>query len=103
MGEATSFWNRGSFRSGSNIGSSRSSAGVSGPEVRQVALFKVAKFSSSKQPVHYGLVAELYFHDEACWSWGCVSAIDSNGRTIWIAAARIAATGSVTLCTPMKS
>ena len=28
--EATSFWKRGSFRSGSNIGSSRSSAGVSG-------------------------------------------------------------------------
>jgi hypothetical protein len=22
---------------------------------------------------------------EADWSWGCVSAIDSNGRTIWIA------------------
>jgi hypothetical protein len=22
---------------------------------------------------------------EAVWSWGCVSAIDSNGRTIWIA------------------
>jgi hypothetical protein len=21
----------------------------------------------------------------AVWSWGCVSAIDSNGRTIWIA------------------
>jgi hypothetical protein len=21
----------------------------------------------------------------ASWSWGCVSAIDSNGRTIWIA------------------
>ena len=47
--------------------------------------FKVAKFSSSKQPGRYGLVAELYFHDEAGWSWGCVSAIDSNGRTIWIA------------------
>src|SRR5206468_8535548 len=30
VGEATSFWKRGSFRSGSNIGSSRSSAGVSG-------------------------------------------------------------------------
>src|SRR5436190_9193606 len=28
--EATSFWKRGSFRSGSNIGSSRSRAGVSG-------------------------------------------------------------------------
>jgi hypothetical protein len=21
----------------------------------------------------------------SAWSWGCVSAIDSNGRTIWIA------------------
>ena len=21
---------------------------------------------------------------KAAWSWGCVSAIDSNGRTIWI-------------------
>ena len=30
-GEATSFWKRGSFLSGSNMGSSRSSAGVSGP------------------------------------------------------------------------
>src|SRR5438874_10731990 len=30
VGETTSFWKRGSFRSGSNIGSSRSSAGVSG-------------------------------------------------------------------------
>jgi hypothetical protein len=29
-GEVTSFWKRGSLRSGSNIGSSRSSAGVSG-------------------------------------------------------------------------
>src|SRR6266404_4877212 len=30
MGEAASFWKRGSFRSGSNMGSSRSTAGVSG-------------------------------------------------------------------------
>jgi len=22
---------------------------------------------------------------KAGWSWGCVSALDSNGRTIWIA------------------
>ena len=22
---------------------------------------------------------------QAAWNWGCVSAIDSNGRTIWIA------------------
>src|SRR2546425_4298023 len=25
------------------------------------------------------------FPSKAGWSWGCVSAIDSNGRTIWIA------------------
>jgi hypothetical protein len=25
---------------------------------------------------------------KAGWSWGCVSAIDPNGRTIWIADAR---------------
>jgi hypothetical protein len=25
---------------------------------------------------------------KAGWSWGCVSAIDSSGRTIWIADAR---------------
>jgi hypothetical protein len=24
-------------------------------------------------------------HSRAGWSWGCVSAIDSNGRTIWAA------------------
>jgi hypothetical protein len=25
---------------------------------------------------------------KAGWSWGCVAAIDSNGRTIWIADAQ---------------
>jgi len=39
---------------------------------------------------------------KAGWSWGCVSAIDSNGRTIWIAT-RIAATESASLCTPTKA
>ena len=30
---------------------------------------------------------EIIAHNlsKAGWSWGCVSAIDSNGRTIWIA------------------
>jgi hypothetical protein len=28
---------------------------------------------------------ELETLAEAGWSWGCVAAIDSNGRTIWIA------------------
>ena len=41
--------------------------------------------SSSKQPGRYGLVAELYFHNEAGWSLGCVAAVDSAGRTLWIA------------------
>jgi hypothetical protein len=26
---------------------------------------------------------------KASWSWGCISAIDSNGRTIWIADAHL--------------
>jgi len=39
---------------------------------------------------------------KAGWSWGCVSAIDSNGRTIWIADA-IATTESVSFCVRMKS
>jgi hypothetical protein len=39
---------------------------------------------------------------KAGWSWGYVSAIDSDGRTIWIAT-HIATTESVSLCVPMKS
>jgi hypothetical protein len=39
---------------------------------------------------------------KAGWSWGCVSAIDSNGRTIWIKTC-IAMTEKVSLCTRMKS
>jgi len=31
----------------------------------------------------------------AGWSWGCVSAIDSNGRTIWIADAQRGDGGSL--------
>jgi hypothetical protein len=33
--------------------------------------------------VKYGeIIADRF--SKAGWSWGCVSAIDSNGRTIWI-------------------
>jgi len=41
--------------------------------------------------VHTLLVTMKYWEiiaehlSEAGWSWGCVSAIDSNGGTIWIA------------------
>jgi hypothetical protein len=39
---------------------------------------------------------------KAGWSWGCVSAIDSNGRTIFVADAH-RGDGSVTLCVRKKS
>jgi hypothetical protein len=32
---------------------------------------------------YWQIIAESL--SKAAWSWGCVSAIDSNGRTIWIA------------------
>jgi hypothetical protein len=35
---------------------------------------------------------------KAGWSWGCASAVDSEGRTIWIVDAHRAATESVSLC-----
>jgi hypothetical protein len=39
---------------------------------------------------------------KAGWSWGCVSAIDSNGRTIWIADAHRGDEKRL-LCARMKS
>ena len=32
---------------------------------------------------HWEIIADNL--SKAGWTWGCVSAIDSNGRTIWIA------------------
>jgi len=40
---------------------------------------------------------------KAGFSLGCVSAIDSNGQTIFVADAHRAATESVSLCVRMKS
>ena len=34
---------------------------------------------------HWEIIADNL--SEAGWSWGCVSALDVEGRTIWIAAA----------------
>src|SRR5437016_5835605 len=42
--EAMSYWKRGSLRSGSNIGSSQSKAGVSGGRTREVSAARVARF-----------------------------------------------------------
>jgi hypothetical protein len=39
---------------------------------------------------------------KAGWSWGCVSAVDSNGQTIFVADAH-PVTESVSLCVRMKS
>jgi hypothetical protein len=36
-----------------------------------------------REPVLGEIIADNL--KKAGWSWGCVSAIDSNGRTIWIA------------------
>jgi hypothetical protein len=36
-------------------------------------------------PYPLGRACPLPHFKEVGWSWGCVSAIDSNGRTIWIA------------------
>ena len=32
---------------------------------------------------HWEIIADKL--SKAGWSWGCISAIDANGRTIWIA------------------
>jgi hypothetical protein len=37
---------------------------------------------SAEIPKYWEIVADNL--SKAGWSWGCVSAIDSNGRTIWI-------------------
>ena len=41
-----------------------------------------SKKTESNRVILGGLADNL---SKAGWSWGCVSAIDSNGRTIWIA------------------
>jgi len=50
--------------------------------------FVVAVWSAQKRRIRrvkrdWEIIADNL--SEAGWSWGCVSAIDSNGRTIWIA------------------
>jgi hypothetical protein len=42
-----------------------------------------AKQAESGPVKYWEIIADTL--SKAGWSWGCVSAIDSNGRTIWIA------------------
>jgi hypothetical protein len=42
-----------------------------------------AKGAESARVKSWEIIADNL--SRAGWSWGCVSAIDSNGRTIWIA------------------
>jgi hypothetical protein len=44
-----------------------------------------AKEAQSARVKHWEIIADNL--KKAGWSWGCVSAIDSNGQTIWIAGA----------------
>ena len=51
-----------------------------------ISLSHVAVESKKKNPRvkrYWKIIADNL--SKAGWSWGCVSAIDSNGRTIWIA------------------
>jgi hypothetical protein len=41
------------------------------------------KSSTIRRVKYWEIIADNL--SEAGWSWGCVSAIDSSGRTIWIA------------------
>ena len=49
---------------------------------------------------HWEIIADNL--SKAGWSWGYVSAVDSEGRTIFVAA-RIAETERVLLCVPIKA
>jgi hypothetical protein len=42
-----------------------------------------AKEAQSARVKYWGLIADNL--SKAVWSWGCVSAVNSCGRTIWIA------------------
>jgi hypothetical protein len=47
-------------------------------------MFGTRTLQKRESVVKYGeIIADNL--SKAGWSWGCVSAIDSNGRTIWIA------------------
>jgi hypothetical protein len=48
-----------------------------------LALLWEAKKRQSSGVKYWEVIADNL--SKAGWSWGCVSAIDSNGRTIWIA------------------
>jgi hypothetical protein len=48
-----------------------------------MSLCGVARKSTGYQVKEWELIADKL--SASGWSWGCVSAIDSRGRTIWIA------------------
>jgi hypothetical protein len=47
-----------------------------------IALQKAKRHTAAGETIRGIIAANL---SKAGWSWGCVSAIDSSGRTIWIA------------------
>ena len=48
-----------------------------------VAVWRAKEEESPRVKRYWEIIADNL--SQAGWSWGCVLAIDSNGRTIWIA------------------
>jgi hypothetical protein len=59
---------------------SRPNGGAS--EIRSTRVYLATPVSTSRVK-YWEIIADN--PSKAGWSWGCVSAIDSNGQTIWIA------------------
>ena len=52
-------------------------------ESRLIANFMPCESKTIAAVKYWEIIADNL--SKAGWSWGCVSAIDSNGRTIWVA------------------
>ena len=52
-------------------------------EKRKYHDLAICQHRESNRVKYWEIIADKL--SKAGWSWGCVSAIDSNGRTIWIA------------------
>ena len=49
----------------------------------QMAMIDISGKQATRRVKYWEIIADNL--TKAGWSWGCVSAVDSNGRTIWIA------------------
>jgi hypothetical protein len=56
--------------------------GTLGHAARKIIVLWSAKAAESARVKYWEIIANRL--SKAGWSWGCVSAIDAHGRTIWI-------------------